>query len=147
MIKIAIFVILICMAISSLRGSDLNGKFGFYYRPVNHITWSSKLCENQTLAQSYLNNTRQLITTFETNGSYTQVLQKRAQAIAYFKNNNNTVLLSSNCSQFFIGLKNARKLDAQALLQQRIYEENAARLYKRILQSLLGFRFFIYDDF
>ncbi|CAF1344339.1 unnamed protein product [Rotaria sp. Silwood1] len=147
MIKIAIFIALTCVAISSPRDSDSNERFGFHFHHGRQPTWSSKLCQNQTLAQSYLNYTRQLINTLETNGSYTQVLQKRAQSIAYFKNDNNTAFLSSNCSQFFAGLKYARKLDAQALKQQQMYENNAARLYKQILHSLLGFRFFVDDDF
>ncbi|CAF2671290.1 unnamed protein product [Rotaria sp. Silwood2] len=137
----------VCVTISSSRDSDSHENFGFHFRPGSQTTWSSKLCQNQTLAQSYLNYTRQLITTLETNGSYTQVLQKRAQAIAYLKNDNNTELLSSNCSQFFAGLKDAQKLDAQALLQQKRYEDNAVRLYKQIFQSLLGFRFVLDDAF
>ncbi|CAF1343487.1 unnamed protein product [Rotaria sp. Silwood1] len=138
---------LVCVVISSPLTPNFERKIDFHNLFDNYGIWSSKLCQNTTLAQTYLTNTRQLITTLESNDSYAQVLEKHPNAIAYFKNDDNEALLLSNCNQFFIGLKNARKLDVQVLIQQQKYEQDVNRLYRKIIESLVGTHTIIDDNF
>ena len=107
----------------------------------------SELCKNQSLAQEFLTKLRELITTLESNDTNAEVLEERANAVAYVKSDTNAAVLSSNCTGYFDGLKHARKLDAQAEAQQEIYEENAERLYKKMLQSIFGPHNFLDDNF
>ncbi|CAF2794245.1 unnamed protein product [Rotaria sp. Silwood2] len=145
MTKIVIFVALICATISSPLAPKFDQSQSFH-NFFNKQIWSSKLCQDITLAQTYLTNIQQFITSLEGNDTYAQVLEKRANAIAYFKNADNETI-SSNCTQFFIGLKNARKLDTQVLIKQLEYEEYIRDRYKQIIQLLVGTHSRIDDDF
>ncbi len=104
----------------------------------NNGQWVSELCANGSLAESFLDQTRQLITSLESNGSYSNVLADRAQEITYIQSADNAALLSTNCTGFFSGLKNAKNLDGQAQQQQRAYQRTAGRLFYQIIQSLVG---------
>jgi hypothetical protein len=104
----------------------------------NKGQWVSELCANETLAESFLTQTRELITTLESNGSYSNVLADRAQEITYIQSATNAALLSTNCTGFFSGLNNARSLDSQAQQQQQAYQRTAGRLFWQIIQSLVG---------
>jgi hypothetical protein len=96
------------------------------------------LCANASLAQSFLTQIQQLINTLQSNGSFTQVLQARANEIAYIQNATDVALLSSNCTAYFIGLQNAKALDKLAGDQQEQYTWIAANLFSQIIQSLFG---------
>lgn len=96
----------------------------------------SKLCRDQTLAQSYVNHIREFISDLEKNGSYSNVLEKRAHAIAYLKDDTMALLISSNCSQYLFGLNEARKLDRNDIDQQRAYEQEVFLRYKQLLRTL-----------
>jgi len=104
----------------------------------NKGQWVSELCANETLAESFLTQTRALITTLESNGSYSNILADRAQEITYIQSATNAALLSTNCTGFFSGLNNARNLDSQAQQQQQAYQRTAGRLFWQIIQSLVG---------
>jgi hypothetical protein len=100
----------------------------------NGNQWSTKLCDNITDAVAFINKTRQLINALETNGSYTEVLEEHAHAIAYIESSTTFALLSSNCTAYFAGLNAAGILDAEAAYQEQMYENNASRLFGKILQ-------------
>jgi hypothetical protein len=90
------------------------------------------------LAQAFLTQTQQLITTLTTNGSFTQFLGQHTQATAYIQNAANTNLLSSNCTGYFVGLKAAKILDQQAAQAQQQYQQIAVQAFFQIIQSLVG---------
>ncbi len=106
---------------------------------------SSNICDDKTQADSFVIKIRQLINTLETNGSYTEILNKHVHAIAYIESSSTEVLISSNCTEYFNGLNAARKLDTKAEEQQAELEDNANRLFSKILQSFRIRNFF--DDF
>ncbi|CAF3454873.1 unnamed protein product [Rotaria sp. Silwood1] len=120
-------------------GQDMSGGWN---RPHGNNSqadnWASKLCANDTWAQSYLTQTRQTISSLRSNGSFAQALQNRQQAIAYLEDENNTDLLSSNCTAFFSGLESARKSDRDALDLQRQQDFAVGRALFNIIQSLVG---------
>jgi hypothetical protein len=151
------------VAVASARGFGFNRQMGGNRRPHGSTggsgnsggsgsnggagQWATKLCDNASLAEAFLNQTQQLILQLQANGSYAGVLQERAQEVAYLQNATNTALLSSNCTGFFIGLSNACKLDKLAEAQEEQYEQNAAGLFKQIVQSLVGSRNVFGDNF
>lgn len=108
--------------------------------------YPSKLCANYTRAKEFVTKLRQLITTLEANDSYTGVLQKHAQTVAYIKNTNMD-LIQSNCTAYFLGFQNARNLDLKAQAQQEKYEDKVSRLYQNIIQSLGGISYFGDNNF
>ncbi|CAF1120609.1 unnamed protein product [Rotaria sordida] len=119
MTKIVIFVVLVCCVTISLGFPPiLDRKYGFSDPLDSPGIWSSKSCRDPYLAQKYLINIRQLITTLETNGSYKQIRDRHAHLIDYLKDDKNAALLISSCDQFMIGLENARKRDSQGSIQQ-----------------------------
>jgi hypothetical protein len=117
------------------QGSDHSGEGS---NGGNHSNWATKLCANSSLAQSFLTQTQQLITDFQSNGSYTQVLQSRAQEISYVQDANNANLLSSNCTGFFVGLGDAQSADKLAEDQQKQAARTAGQLLIQIIVSLVG---------
>ncbi|CAF5227919.1 unnamed protein product, partial [Rotaria magnacalcarata] len=52
-------------------------------RNNTNAPWGTKLCANSTVAQSFVTQTQQVIANLQSNGSFTQALQNRANAIAY----------------------------------------------------------------
>lgn len=128
------------------RNFDPERNFASFQSPNNGIEWSSNLCNNGTLAQSLVANIQAFITTLETNGSFTGVLQQHNQAIAYIQNSANTNILSSNCTAYFNGLTNALKLDKIAEEQEENYEESVYRQLRQILQSVIGSPISMYRD-
>ena len=76
----------------------------------------SKICSNQTVAQELLTEMQQLLNTFQSNGSFAQFLADGAQEVAYIQRPSSAALLSSNCTGFFIGLKNAKDADQVAFV-------------------------------
>jgi len=111
------------------------------------VQWLSYLCNNQTLAQSLMNQIQQFLTNLATNNSYAEILSEHNQAIAYIQSGTNTAVLSSNCTGYFDGLNNARKLDEIAQKQQEKYAENANRQLMQIIQSVIGYRGLNFEDF
>ncbi len=100
--------------------------------------WVTQLCDNATLAQDFLTEIQALITTLQSNGSYSQVLTNHAQEIAYIQNSNDSALLSSNCTAYFAGLKAAKQADQAAIQLQQQYQSAAAQAFFQIIQSLVG---------
>ncbi|CAF3884445.1 unnamed protein product, partial [Rotaria sordida] len=99
MTKIVIFVVLVCCVTISLGFPPiLDRKYGFSDPLDSPGIWSSKLCRDPYLAQKYLINIRQLITTLETNGSYSQIRDRHTRLIDYLKDDKNAarVILSWN---------------------------------------------------
>jgi len=131
----------------SLHEFGQNMKAASFHYPNGEAQMLSKLCENKDLAQLIVTKVREVITTLERNGSYTEVLQKHKQAIAYIKSNTNFDVLSLNCTEYFNRLNNAWQLDEQAEEQKRYYEENAIRLLQQMLQPVIGSRNFINENF
>jgi hypothetical protein len=117
------------------EGSDHSGEGS---NRGNHSSWATKLCDNGSLAQSFLTQTQQLITNLQSNGSYTRVLQSRAQEINYVQNADNANLLSSNCTGFFVGLGDAQSADKLAEDQQKQAARTAGQLLIQIIVSLVG---------
>ena len=95
-------------------------------------------CNNATLGSSFLTQIQQLITTLQSNGSFTQVLSAHANAIAYLTNSANTALLSSNCTAFCSGLQAAKQADQAAGQVQQQYARSAGQAVSQIIQSLYG---------
>ena len=124
----------------------MNGKrggFGDKQRPGGgpqrgKDSWTTKLCANSSLAQSFLTNTKQVIADLQANGTYTQVLQKRSAQVAYLQNSGNGALLVSNCTQFFVGLNAARQTDQQAVQQQQRLEKNLDSLLQKAVPIVAG---------
>ncbi|CAF2492047.1 unnamed protein product [Rotaria sp. Silwood2] len=163
MSKLLVFVVLLCVVLASCHPGESHkrggnhgpdngpqGKPEFWDRPHgNHNydqNWASILCANDTLAQEYLTQTRQVINSFRSNETFTEALQNRQQVIAYIENENNEDLLSSNCTAFFIGLKSARNLDMDAMNLQRQLERIVGSSLFNIIQSLIGGNTFGVDD-
>jgi hypothetical protein len=87
---------------------------------------------------------REVIRTLEINGSYDKVLARFSQSIAYIKSERNTVILLSDCIEYYNGLNTARKFDRKAQELQESYQENANRLLRQILFPIIssfGFNF------
>ncbi len=140
------------MAIVLARDSHFNQNIRSNRRSMNRGNpppgkWTTKLCDNETLAHKFLTEVRQLLTTLDTNGSYSRVFQDHTQTIAYIQGDPNATVLSSNCTGYFVGLQNAQKLDQNAEEQQEQYEENLDFLYIKIIQSLVGTRVSINEGF
>lgn len=91
------------------------------------------------MAQQFLTQTQQLISTLQSNGSFTRFLEDRAQTIAYIQNADNTALLSSNCTAYVTGLQNAKSADRAAGDVQRQYYRSATNAMKQIIRNLFGF--------
>ena len=104
----------------------------------DHDHWESKICANASIADAFLNQTRQLITDLTANGTFTSVLTERQNEITYINSDDNKAILSSNCTQFFTGLDAARDLDRQAEKQQMELQRTARDLFVQIVRSLLG---------
>lgn len=81
---------------------------------------------------------RQALTELQNNGSFTTFLQRRQNEINYINDASNTDLISSNCTQFFTGLNNARTLDRTAAQQQMQLERSAEQKLRAVVQGLLG---------
>ncbi|CAF4795708.1 unnamed protein product [Rotaria sp. Silwood1] len=141
MAKLLIYIALLFLALVSVHGGLRRRSFNWGHWDIlidgsNEDSWTSNLCSNDTVAQSFLTQTRQVINDLQSNGSFAQALQKRAQFISYIQDDNNAEQLSSNCTEYFNGLKNAKNLDKQALEQERQYEQIANSLFRQIIQSL-----------
>ncbi|CAF5190755.1 unnamed protein product, partial [Rotaria magnacalcarata] len=93
---------------------------------------------NSTVAQSFVTQTQQVIANLQSNGSFTQALQNRANAIAYLVNGANVDLLSSNCTSYFSGLRNAKMLDNKAVAKAIRLDKTAQRLLSQVVKSLVG---------
>jgi hypothetical protein len=92
------------------------------------------------LAQSFLTQVQQLITTLQTNGSFGQVLTSVAQEVAYIQNSTDAALLSTNCTAYFAGLNSAIQADQQAAQIQLQYQLIAAQQFSQIVYTLVGNR-------
>ncbi|CAF1417392.1 unnamed protein product [Rotaria sp. Silwood1] len=140
MIKLVIFITFICFGLVATRrpfGRGNHNSDGDRFSSGGDINrWASKLCVNSSLAQLFLTQTRALITQLSSNSSYAQVLQQKAQQIAYIQNDTNGALLSSNCTQYFNGLATARNADMKIQRQQKEYQKIVNRLFKQIIASL-----------
>ncbi|CAF2149283.1 unnamed protein product [Rotaria magnacalcarata] len=90
-----------------------SGGGGHFPSGGNTNNWASKLCANSSLAQAFLSNSQAVITQLNSNGSFAQFLQQKAQEVAYIENSANVALLSSNCTQYFNGLATAQNADMQ----------------------------------
>lgn len=101
--------------------------------------WARKLCANSNLAETYLNQTRALITQLSSNDSFTQYLQQKAHQIAYIDNDNDTSLITSNCTGYFNGLAAAQNADLAVQQQEKEYQNIANRLFKNIIKHLLDY--------
>ncbi|CAF0975267.1 unnamed protein product [Adineta ricciae] len=147
MAKLIVAVALFCMVLAAVHGKppgkpgrDDKGPHGPGPRPSDHDhnDWESKICANASIADAFLNQTRQLITDLTTNGTFTSVLTKQQNEITYINSDDNKAILSSNCTQFFTGLDAARDLDRQAEKQQMELQRTARDLFVQIVKSLLG---------
>ncbi|CAF3142331.1 unnamed protein product [Rotaria sp. Silwood2] len=142
MTKLVLFIAFVCLGFISARGPP-NERYheGDSHRPHNDENnhGISKLCANNSLAQSFLTQMRALITQLSSNDSFAQVLQQRAHEIAYIQNNTDAQLLSSNCTQYFEGLDAAQDADLQAQRQQEQYERTVTYLFQEIIAALLGY--------
>ncbi|CAM4795615.1 unnamed protein product [Rotaria magnacalcarata] len=107
-------------------------------RNNTNAPWGTKLCANSTVAQSFVTQTQQVIANLQSNGSFTQALQNRANAIAYLVNGANVDLLSSNCTSYFSGLRNAKMLDNKAVAKAIRLDKTAQRLLSQVVKSLVG---------
>ncbi|CAF3222944.1 unnamed protein product [Rotaria sp. Silwood2] len=134
--KLVILIAFICFGLVAARrhfGGEHHNDGGDRFSSGDDINrWASKLCANSSLAQSFLNQTRALITQLNSNGSFAQVLQQKTQEIGYIESDSNAALLSSNCTQYFKGLAAARNADMQTQRQQQEYQNIATRLFKQI---------------
>ena len=97
----------------------------------------AKLCSNPTMAQTVLTKIQQLISTFQSNGSFAQVLADRANEVAYIQSSTNAALLSSDCTAFFTGLKNAKDADDTAMKARFQYYQIAATAMMQTIRSLI----------
>jgi hypothetical protein len=79
-----------------------------------------------------------VIANLQSNRSFTQALQNRANAIAYLGDSDNADLLLSNCSDFFSGLRNATMLDKKAVAAAMRLDKTAQRLFSQVVKSLVG---------
>ncbi|CAF1290817.1 unnamed protein product [Rotaria sordida] len=148
MMKLLVYIAVLFLALVSAYGGShrRSGGRGFLFQLVidwshssgdnNEHSWRFDFCENETVAQSFLNQSRQLISDLQSNGSYGQALQKRAQFISYIQNDTNAELLSSNCTEYFCGLQDARELDKQALEQQKQNDQTVENSFRQLIQSL-----------
>ncbi|CAF1573425.1 unnamed protein product [Rotaria magnacalcarata] len=105
----------------------------------NTNKWASQLCANSSLAQAFLSKNQAVFTQLNSNGSFAQFLQQKAQQVAYIQNSANAALLSSNCTQYFIGLTTAQYADMQKERQQQEYENIATRLVQQIIPTIFGY--------
>jgi hypothetical protein len=149
MAKIIIFIALVSCCFlyttsAAFRESGWNSNGG---GGGGAVQWLSYLCNNQTLAQSLVNQIQQFLTNLATNNSYAEILSEHNQAIAYIQSGTNTAVLSSNCTGYFNGLNNALKLDETAQKQQEKYAENANRQLMQIIQSVIGYRGLNFENF
>ena len=96
----------------------------------------SKLCSNQTAVQTLLTKVQQLISTFQSNGSFAQVLADRANEVSYIQSSTSAALLSSNCAGFFTGLKNAKDADDAVMKTRFQYYQIAAAALMQTIGSL-----------
>ncbi|UJR08230.1 hypothetical protein I4U23_012503 [Adineta vaga] len=154
MAKITIIIALVYVTIATARDTRfgqrliMNGDISSRVQVrAGTNQWSSKLCGNDTLAKEFLSEIQQMITTLEADHDYDRVLLKRVAVIAYLKNTANGNTLSSNCTEYFNGYKNAQKLDQKTEDQQMKFEANLDRLFKKILLPLVGARSLLNSDF
>ncbi|CAF2042584.1 unnamed protein product, partial [Rotaria magnacalcarata] len=99
---------------------------------------TSKLCGNSSLAQAFLSKSQAVIAELKSNGSFAQLLQQKAQEVAYMQNSANVALLSSNCTQYFNGLTAAKHADMKTQRQQHKYERIGAHLLQQIIPAIFG---------
>lgn len=121
--------------------SDSNA-FGLDHSEANILNamgdiFVSKICGNQTLAQGFLTDMRQSIDTLQSNGSFTNVLADAAQQVAYIQSSTSAALITSNCPEFFHGLKNAKDTDRDALMEKFQYYRIAINAVMRTIQNLV----------
>lgn len=122
-------------------GQGSNGHFPGGSFPDGNIfkdQMVSKLCSNQTVVQTLLIKVQQLIATFQSNGSFTQVLADRTREVTYIQSSSSAALLSSNCTGFFVGLKNAKDADDAAMRTRLQYYQIAASALMQTVFSLIG---------
>ncbi|CAF1091562.1 unnamed protein product [Rotaria sp. Silwood1] len=136
MIKILIFVAILCLGLVSARGFGGNRHDGSSEENNNNVPLS-KLCDNITVAQTYVTQLQGNITALVNNGSFTTWLQQHVQEVAYIQNASNTDLLLSNCTAYFSGLLAARALDQTAQDQQKQYMTIADRLIGDVLRQFI----------
>lgn len=124
--------------VSADRGFD-DGPSGENGECIFSNSLGTKLCNNVTTAQSFVNQTRSQITVLSTNGSFTNFLQNHAQAVAYLQNTGNDGLISTNCTGYFTGLQAANTIDVNNELQIRNYTIIANNAIKSILFNIIGY--------
>ncbi|CAF5227952.1 unnamed protein product, partial [Rotaria magnacalcarata] len=91
--KLIICFALICVVLVAAHGKGnqgygnrrpgSRGPWSQSNRNNTNAPWGTKLCANSTVAQSFVTQTQQVIANLQSNGSFTQALQNRANAIAY----------------------------------------------------------------
>ncbi|CAF0956794.1 unnamed protein product [Rotaria sordida] len=147
MVKLIIFIALLCLGLISARGPGgfrRPGGFGpsgggnYHGGPSgdNGNALASTLCANDTLASLYVSQNQALITELNNNGSFTDLAQKRVKEWAYFQNATNNELLASNCTEYCAGLNAARADDMAAKNQRDQYTKIGEGRFKNILRSL-----------
>ncbi|CAF0847724.1 unnamed protein product [Adineta ricciae] len=149
MTRTSIIITLVCVAVStaldahykSAYQNNANYPTFMQYRNARFdgkSSWTSKICVNKTIAQEFLSETQKMIATLEADHDYDRVLQNRATVITYLKDTANTNTLSSNCTEYFNGFKNAQKVDQQLAAQQMKFEANLRSLFHKVLAPLVG---------
>lgn len=117
---------------------------GFPRRPRptfnNQTRWQTALCDNSTIAESFLPKVRELIRTLQGNSSFTKILEMKSNQIAFILNEENTALISSNCTAFFDGLRTARNQDRETMMTVKNYGRIAQRLFMKLVRSLTGLK-------
>ncbi|CAF4161219.1 unnamed protein product, partial [Rotaria sordida] len=98
-------------------------------------TKESKLCDNSTLVQSYVNQMQTTITQLNNNDSFTNFFQQRKEELSYLQNADNTAFLTSNCTQYFKNLDAARASDKVAQNLRARNTDIANRLLENILDN------------
>ncbi|CAF1052834.1 unnamed protein product [Rotaria sordida] len=147
MVKLIIFIALLCLGLISARGPGGFGRPGGF-RPSGGGNYhggpsggngnipASTLCANDTLAPLYVSQNQALITELNNNGSFTDLAKNREKEWAYFQNATNNELLASNCTEYFAGLNAARALDMADKKQQEQYTKIGDGRFKNILRNL-----------
>jgi hypothetical protein len=100
---------------------------------------SSSICANSTTAQSYLTQILALINNLQANASCNAVLQLQdPNFVSYLNNATNQALISSNCTAFVIGLKNATWADKTAQRTQLQLAFNIQQQIRQVASNVIG---------
>lgn len=78
---------------------------------------------------------RQTIATLQSNESFNEVLQKRSNEINFLLSDENAALLSTNCTEFSVGLSEAKKLDRQAEAKLKKLAKTVEKLFADVFRS------------